>query len=479
MKRIFTLLSAALLVATSAIAAGPSKFKAALKDKHKPHFPKKQSAHHRVAESYTDQVVSIEIFDEKYEFTYDEEGNILSETFLFLDGTTWVKDGKTVFTYSNGKLSSIEVLYFDEADSIPEGKSEYTYENGLLTLETNFSWEGDHYAQDSKMEYTYENGLKTSETYYGWEGTEYVFSDKTDFSYDQNGQVVTEANYEWDTDENIWLKNYKYETSYNASGQETEQTRYSGKYSLDQWDQSDKNTYTYDAQGNLIEGIDYYWYDNDWNEDEKFSSTFDGEGNELTYTEFIWVNDAWRGEERYTMSYDDDGNLISEIIEEGTGNDSWELIAKYDLLYDETVSWESIAMWDDWREEFEDEFYVKSKLLSIEISLYDETNMTWEEDMTLTLTYVPFDSKVTSISDALSSDSKLYPNPTSNQTTIEFEGYEGNLELSISNLSGEILMTTDVQAGEAFSVEDLEAGVYMIQAKTSNGQVLNEKLVKQ
>ena len=61
----------------------------------------------------------------------------------------------------------------------------------------------------------------------------------------------------------------------------------------------------------------------------------------------------------------------------------------------------------------------------------------------------------------------LYPNPTDESVTIDFEGNSG--ELSIYDMQGKLIRKQGVQNGELILFKDAQAGMYLFELKTLNG----------
>ena len=71
---------------------------------------------------------------------------------------------------------------------------------------------------------------------------------------------------------------------------------------------------------------------------------------------------------------------------------------------------------------------------------------------------------------------EVYPNPTTNQVTINFSGPDA--ELTVYDLQGKIVLKDWVQNQETISLEDFERGVYLFGFKNTQGQSV-KRVVKQ
>jgi hypothetical protein len=73
---------------------------------------------------------------------------------------------------------------------------------------------------------------------------------------------------------------------------------------------------------------------------------------------------------------------------------------------------------------------------------------------------------------------KVYPNPVTNQLTIE--GIERGTVISISDITGrELFSTTSTQSQELIDMRTFSAGTYMLHLQTPDGYRMNMKLVKE
>jgi len=131
------------------------------------------------------------------------------------------------------RLDSLSTIYFN-SDEI-ESKREYSYdENGNRTLYIYYQWdtESESFVPDFKDEYSYdENGNQTLFIPYQWdtESQSLVPDYKYEFSYDENGNLTLWIIYDWDTETQSLVPDYKNEFSYDENGNRTLRIYY-------QWD---------------------------------------------------------------------------------------------------------------------------------------------------------------------------------------------------------------------------------------------------
>ena len=73
----------------------------------------------------------------------------------------------------------------------------------------------------------------------------------------------------------------------------------------------------------------------------------------------------------------------------------------------------------------------------------------------------------------------IYPNPIKNFVLIENQqNFTGNLEFTITDLTGRIVKNGNSKFNEQINIEGLTSGNYIIQIETENGVKFTEKLIK-
>ncbi len=85
---------------------------------------------------------------------------------------------------------------------------------------------------------------------------------------------------------------------------------------------------------------------------------------------------------------------------------------------------------------------------------------------------------VVGLDDLQASSATLYPNPATDQLTIELNGNNTTAELTILDLLGNVVYTTTISGVETINVGNLTAGVYIARLD-SNGNAAGTRFVKQ
>ena len=108
------------------------------------------------------------------------------------------------------------------------------------------------------------------------------------------------------------------------------------------------------------------------------------------------------------------------------------------------------------------------------IGIYNNTNEVWQG--------IWIDP--TGISNEVISGMKIYPNPASDAVNVTFSSEESsNAVLSIMNLMGQMVYTTNVSIQEGYNmvnvpVNQLRAGIYMVNIKSNKGTSTQKLIVK-
>lgn len=224
-------------------------------------------------------------------YTYDANGNLLTETSVYADYTA-----KTTYTYdASGNM--LTYAYKDNHKDYPE-----TY----------------------TVTYTYDaNGNKLSERHVDELYPEYSYTSV--YTYDSKGNVLTEKTDYADNDY------YHVTHTYDANGNLISST-YESRYG----DYSSKYTYTntYDAEGNLRSSI-YEWTAG---EDASRTETLYSYNGNVTTVRTVYDSDEVAEIQTYT--YDDNDNLLESVYVYGT--DRTQTVYTYDegnkMLSEETTS---------------------------------------------------------------------------------------------------------------------------------------------
>lgn len=192
--------------------------------------------------------------------TYDQNGNeSVVMDYSYQQGTGWVINYgyKSVYTYNTAKLPvTIEFQYYDEDLStfVKSDKTTFDYDNtGKITAATSMTWNDVAYENDSKTaeiiwykwnSTDFDASLMASSNDYDWNGTTYQLSSRSSSTYDSHdneteykeeeisggtwsieygskytltynvdGAMTEKIEQGWNSDDTLWVNNYRYEYS--------------------------------------------------------------------------------------------------------------------------------------------------------------------------------------------------------------------------------------------------------------------------
>lgn len=194
----------------------------------------------------------------------------------------------------------------------------------------------------------------------------YINSSKKEYSYDNNHNILSCAEFEWDAEGSFWDKDFKDEFEYNINNSKTLSIRYNGDNSTNEWKYGGKVVYEYNAENlqtqrnvyvwqsdawvnsskkTTIWNTSYHsidmWYiwdnsDNVWNPDSRLEWDRNAFGvtNYTYYTLYDEANEFYEGYEKYEKSYDANGDLLNHIqYEWHESSQTWGLNWKHDYNY--------------------------------------------------------------------------------------------------------------------------------------------------
>ena len=218
-----------------------------------------------------------------YKRTYDEKGNLLTDTYASNDGKT---SRGSSFTYdAAGKM-----LTHDTYDSYATGHAEFTYDSaGRLAAESFSNSEG--YA--ATTEYIYREDGLLAEWFFHYSKTE----DRTTYTYDDKGNLLKKQ--EIITINGKVIQDSTVEYTYDASGNKLSETN-SGGF---------RSEWTYDDRGNVLSCTDL---DNDGSIRSGILYEYDDQ-NRL-FNERLFGSDPEKPTEKFIYEYDEAGRLTTKYL---------------------------------------------------------------------------------------------------------------------------------------------------------------------
>lgn len=197
----------------------------------------------------------------KYEYTYDEKGYLTFETYS--SWNTAKNDWMGVSMYEcksdeSGNMTQSIFFMWDNSSNKwePRSKSEYAYdEKGNRILEVTYDTNGESHDWRCLQKYEYafdNNGNKILDAeyldaaYYQMGISGLVCTNKGIWAYDEAGHRTFEERYSWDFILEALAGVYKSEHAYDDYGNNTLQSTYSWNRDNGVWDKAQETVYTFD-----------------------------------------------------------------------------------------------------------------------------------------------------------------------------------------------------------------------------------------
>jgi hypothetical protein len=374
-------------------------------------------ANYRITESlseYFDTGLNQWVFLQKNTFSYDAQGNTLSDENANYNASTsqWELFSGGLNTYS-----------YNAQNQISEQISQvYDYDAGS-------------YGYDSReFNFTYNafgNPLSWEEQL--WDGAQWQNASRYTYSYDVNGFPIEAQVFEWDADAQEYvswqlfsdLEWYNWNGDFDNSLPAYILTSYYNDVTSS-WEIDSRINYTYGVN-NSVEEIDQKYVGNVFINDFRGTQNFDAQGRLTLDKGEDWyvAASAWEisYEEANTYTYDGNDNLIQEINQQ------------YDL----------------------------NEALLINTKRHDYAS------------YQDFDN-TTSISEQNVESLQLYPNPMNESTTVLLNNLNETPErIQLTDLSGKDVKTIVVtnETSVVINRDELKAGMYLVQV-LSGGKILGQ-----
>ena len=166
-----------------------------------------------------------------------------------------------------------------------------------------------------------------------WRGVE-----KSETKEDSLGNLLLNANYDWDSISKIWIGNNKFEYKYDSVGHTTFEQIYTWDNTNKTWIYSAKNEYVYDKFNNIKLKANYSWNSllNEWDGIQKYESIFDVNFNELSYLVFDWnsTTNNWDSLSKTESVFDSNNKLTARIKSNWDINhNSFKVYQRTELIY--------------------------------------------------------------------------------------------------------------------------------------------------
>ncbi len=232
-------------------------------------------------------------FQNRYEYTYDDQGNKLSEIYSKFNGTLWEYLEKKEYSYEldTNRVTTISYEYANN-DWYYYSKTIETFDsnrNSILAIV--LKYENNEWVNDYKLEHTYDNLNELSEIVSKYVNGEWVYQEKEENTYDQNDNVLCYSYSIYDG--NNWVYRYKYEYTYDEN--DSRLTKVYSDYTKKGWKIIKEYIYTKLYYNNNHEDqlVCMYHIDDEGEYTEKFIYTYDEAGEIASVETYKYVNGEW------------------------------------------------------------------------------------------------------------------------------------------------------------------------------------------
>ncbi len=398
----------------------------------------------------------------RIDYTYNSNGQILSQIKKTWDGTNFINKSKYEYTYNTfGK----ETSFYDYDSWDPSAQKWIGYSKELKSYNSNDSlyseeewyWDennenpGSDWIGDEKEIYTYSATEYTIENQV-WDHTNnvFVYSTQTIAQFDQNGQDTAYIEKNWDKTSQAWVDTLKTVISYYSQNNEVHRYwQYHWNTANQQWDSYSVETFNYDG--------DYL--------------TSDQIAKKNTNGIFLTV---------YSKSFSFDSYENTTKIEELDTTGKRHHVSEY--TYDTSVPAGDIMFPDHKDAKSFYQYYdfniynasVKSMLTECK-SVDTTVDDTLAKRVKFYYSQAPLSIKET----RQIVQAKVYPNPSSDLIYFSFDPKFKNNYIEIFDIFGKLVKKQSVENRQAVSIGDLDAGIYLYRIRTNTGLILQGKISKQ
>ncbi len=453
----------------------------------------------------------------KQEFGYDTNLNLISiKSYSWrtnpYNGTelyNWIGLEKFEYEYdSNGNKLLDSEYEWNLANNDWEGVSKLTFSfdsAGNQTLRTKFSWGGISFEEgqwiygwreDRQYENKYNSLNLLMETVERYWATEWTNQYKDEFAYNSKGEIELHTRYSWNYNSIGWRAIEKYELVSDTINRKAVATSAQWYESDSTWHMLIKSEIELDEEGNTIKQVD-------WNFDssldslvfqEKMVSEYDSNGNRTSYIESGWdktVNDwkfvfqeetsydfesrvtslarwhwkadsgMWIGWEKFETIYDDSGNIVRSLKYLWNSDEGdWISDLRTDFEFDTSVSFSNLVLPNYWKVERKMEYE-----LDFETAYsYDRLSASWKVKNETKHYYSGFVAN--GLNKEVLGQLLIYPNPTDD--FIYISNVSGPVQIDLFAISGEMLMSTEINSEKAVSVKQFKPGLYIYKISSNN-----------
>ena len=167
----------------------------------------------------------------------------------------------------------------------------YTYDSdGNQLSERRQDWDGNYWVNTNQDLYTYDSdGNQLSRVKKNWDENNWVNDRQWIYTYDSDGNQLRYLRQNWVG--NDWVNSHQYFYTYDSDGNRL--SCLDQNSSGNNWVNDCQYLYTYDSNGNQLSDLRQDWEDNNWAENDQSLYTYDSDGNQLSRLYQNWDENNW------------------------------------------------------------------------------------------------------------------------------------------------------------------------------------------
>ena len=288
-------------------------------------------------------------FKEKFEATYDDNGNTLSTLHSSWINNEWVDEEKYEYTYdSNGKILTSSRINFNT-----NYREEDTYDsNGNKAIYSQYRYINNEWVKIEECVYVSDSATKPT----------MIITLNEDGSFNTKEERIYDDNVEWNYKEYKYINNEWVKTGEGFVIRGNDCLLSYSKYSLvlnEDGTFAKKVERTYDDNLNNLSTITSKYINNEWVYEEKEENTYNANGKELSHTSSKYINNEWVYIYKNEFTFDENGNTTTVIYSEYINNE-WVYDFKFEYTYDSNgdILTETHSKYEDntWKYDWKDEY---------------------------------------------------------------------------------------------------------------------------
>lgn len=323
---------------------------------------------------------------------------------------------KSSIKYKADKKKKLDSTISIGADGY-DHRSTFIYNNnGYLIISTKSDRENSNqWIIYSKDEYTYDNqGNVTSIVDKNWNSNtnNWDFYSKDEYTYNSEENTTSIVFYNWDQNNNEWVYFEKIEFTYDTQGNTTSTFFYNWNQNINQWDvHRTKKEYVYNTEGNLTSTANYHWNQNEnqWVNSGKIEFIYNTKGNVASIEEYDWNSNSnnWNFSDKEEYTYDNEGNIILQIRYYWSNN-QWVNIYKGEYNYDTNYNSAELILPPEVNYWFHDDIESNIKNMMTNFISFEYSSQIWAKSSESTMYYSDV-STSNNICENLSITNATYP----------------------------------------------------------------------